>query len=130
YFSLTGELQPAAGGPSIDVDDGDLIVSPFRVVNEQLVEQDVAYGVDPVSNNLTGLGAVPGTFRGTITPYIYRGNEEQAGEPWTGSFEVLPTLQVVFVKYLPGFSRALSQYGLGEYEAEVRARVLEVLKRD
>ncbi len=130
YFVLNGVLRPSAGGADIVLADDELIVSPFRVVSEKLVEQDVTYSVDPASRTVQGLGSIPGRFEGTITPYIYRGNEEQAGSAWTGVFEILPTQQVVRVKYLPGFSRALQQYGLAAVEEPIRARILEVLERD
>ena len=130
YFALEGVLRPTEGGGDIVIDNDPVIITPFRVVDETRVEQDVSYSVDPVSRTLTGLGAVPGVFDGTITPYIYRGNEEQAGDPWRGTFEVLPTRQVVRVRYLPGFSRALSQYGLGVVESEVRDRIMAVIVRD
>lgn len=130
YFSLVGVLSPAAGGPGIVIDADPIIISPYRVLDNRTVEQDVSYSVNPATRSITGLGAVPGRFEGTITPYIYRGAEEQAGEPWDGTFEVLPTRQVVHVKYLPGFSQALQRYGLGIVEEEIRARVLEVLRRD
>ena len=130
YFSLVGELQPLAGGPPIVIETDPIIIAPFRVIDHETVEQDVAYSVDPISRTLTGLGAVPGTFRGTITPFIYRGSDEQAGTPWAGTFEVLPTQQVVHVKYLPGFTRALQQYGLAFVEPDIRDHIRGVLERD
>lgn len=130
YFMLTGTFAPADGSPVVTLTQGSLVMSPYRVVSEQRVEQDVSYGVDAPTRSLTGLGARPGVFTGEITPFIYRGNAEQAGIPWRGSFEVLPTRQAVHVKYLPGFSRTLQQFGLADYEADVRARIMEVLRRD
>ena len=132
YFIVSGELTPTNPElPKVTLSgDESLVMTPYRVVDEQTVEQNVSYSVDPVSRTLQGLGAVPGVFRGTITPWIYRGDEEQEGIGWSGTFTVLPTKQVVYVKFLPGFSRALTQYGLGTVEPEIRARIEYVLRRD
>jgi hypothetical protein len=131
YFELQGELAPSNPEiPRIEIGDPPLVVTPFRVLDEKTVEQDVSYSVDPVTRQLDGLGAVPGVFQGTITPFVYRGNDVQEGEAWTGVFTVLPPKQVVRVKFLPGFSRALDQYGLSNVETEIRDRIMTVLKRD
>jgi hypothetical protein len=103
---------------------------PLEVVNEQLIEQDVWYSVDRSTGLLEGLGATPGFFDGRVTPVVYDSRGEQQGEAWTGNFRVLPTLQVVYVRFLPGFSRALETYGLRNVETEIRQRVLQVMRRD
>ncbi len=103
---------------------------PLEVVNEQTIEQDVWYSVDRSTGQLEGLGATPGLFAGRVTPVVYDPQGEQEGQTWEGNFRVLPTKQVVHVKYLPGFSRALETYGLRNVETEIRARILQVLRRD
>ena len=132
YFVLAGTLTPddPAIAPIVLRDEHRLIISPHRVVDETTVEQEVAYQVDPDTHAVTGLGAVPGVFEGAITPWIFRGDEQQEGEPWEGQFRVLPTKQVVYVKFLDGFTSALNQYGLGVVEDEICARILSVLRRD
>src|SRR5690606_18224013 len=79
---------------------------------------------------LTGFGAEPGVFRGTITPILFDAYGEQQGQSWEGEFTILPTLQVVYLKYLPAFSKALEKYGLENVERDIRARILEVVRRD
>lgn len=102
--------------------------APTRVVAEDEIEQTIWYSVE--DRNLRGLGATPGTFEGTITPILIDGNHEQQGLPWEGTFRVLPTKQVVYLKYLPAFSKALETYGLRNVEHAIRKRVVEVIERD
>ena len=52
------------------------------------------------------------------------------GIGWEGQFEVLPTRQVVYLKYLPAFSVALGEYGLVNVEHDIRDQILEVVQRD
>lgn len=103
---------------------------PFRVVDDRTIEQDVWYAVNDQTFALEGLGATPGAFEGTITPILVAGQEEQIGAPWQGTFRVLPTRQVVHVRFLPGFGQALERFGLRNVEREVRDRVLAVMRRD
>lgn len=102
---------------------------PFAVVSESRIAQDVWYDVTP-NKQISGLGAVPGVYRGRIIPTLFDAVNEQVGDGWSGEFEVLPPRQVVYVKYLPGFTRALEQFGLANVEQEVRNRILVVLRRD
>ncbi len=132
YFVLEGVLEPDDPElPKIEVEGNDqLVVTPFRVLDETTAEQNVSYEIVPGTRRITGLGAVPGVFTGTVTPWIYRGDELQEGAPWSGEFTVLPTRQVVYLKFLPGFSKALENYGLRATEAAIRDRIVEVLERD
>lgn len=102
---------------------------PYRVNNEQEIDQNVWTDVTP-NGQLSGLGATPGVFEGSVTPVVFDVSGEEQGEPWAGQFEVLPTKQVVYVRYLPGFGQALRSYGLQNVEDDVRKRVLYVLSRD
>lgn len=131
YFVFEGEFNPDRPGiPTQDYQgDNAFLRVPYRVVDSQTIEQDVWYEIEN-SGELSGLGSTPGVFRGMITPILFDAQGEQSGKTWTGDFRVLPTEQVVYVKYLPGFSSALEQYGLGNVEREVRDRVLYVLQRD
>jgi hypothetical protein len=79
---------------------------------------------------LEGFGHTPGTFTGRIDTTVRHGGVELPGVPWEGSFEVLPTRQVVYLKYVPTFSEALRRFGLRNVETEIRARILEVCNRD
>jgi len=101
---------------------------PYEVVSDELLRQDMWYRV--VDRQLEGLAATPGVFEGTITPVVYDEYGELEGIGWEGSFEILPTRQVVYLKYLPPFSVALDRYGLANVEREIRDRILEVVHRD
>lgn len=104
--------------------------APYRVVSESLIQQDVWYEVDRDSFTLGGLGATPGVFSGKIIPILlYQGNE-LIGDAWSGEFRVLATTQVVHVRFIAGFEDALDRFGLSNASDLVRARILEVLRRD
>ena len=103
-------------------------ILPFSITDDETVVQDVWY--DVVDRELEGFGAVAGTFEGTITPVVYDEFGEVEGVEWQGEFEILPTLQKVYLKYLPSFSVALGQYGLMNVEHEIRDQILETVQRD
>lgn len=101
---------------------------PFAVVDDERIEQNVWYHIE--DRQIYGLGAHPGVFEGSITPIVYDQYGEAQGIAWEGEFEILPTRQVVYLKYLPAFSVALDRYGLFNVEREIRDRILEVVHRD
>ena len=101
---------------------------PYRVVAEDEIAQNIWYSVE--DRQLRGLGSTPGVFDGEITPILFDESGEQEGLGWQGEFRVLPTKQVVYLKYLPSFSKALEKYGLRNVERAIRDRVLEVMRRD
>jgi hypothetical protein len=80
--------------------------------------------------DLTGLTARPGTFQGTITPVLISGTTTVVGQSFRGSLGVAPTRQYVYVRFLPGFTDTLGDYGLRNMEPEIRARIFETLARD
>jgi hypothetical protein len=106
-----------------------ILRAPDRIIDEETAEQSVWYAIDE-GRTLSGLGATPGVFVGTITPELFDRWGEQKGVAWEGKFEVRPTRQVVYLKYLPSFSTGLEKYGLRNVEYEIRRRILEVVERD
>ncbi len=109
--------------------------SPDRVLNDSVAEMAVWYEIVERPGqlglyDLTGLGAKPGVFEGSITPIAFDQWGEQIGEGFVGTFEVLPTKQMVHIKYLPSFSKGLEKYGVQNVEFEIRRRILEVTNRD
>jgi len=70
-------------------------------------------------------GIRQGFFVGSVTPLLSLGDDRREG---VGLEEVTLTLgpvrQVVWVRFLPGFSESLEAFGLGAVEAEVRRRVI------
>ena len=101
---------------------------PYQTVSDELLVQEIWY--DVVGRELEGLGAMPGTFDGQLTPIVYDEYGTVTGMDWQGDFEILPTRQIVYLKYLPSFSVAIDRYGLANVEREIRQRILEVTHRD
>lgn len=93
------------------------------VLRSQVVDQG------PV-RQLVGLTSAPGVFQGTMTPILVDSVSTVMGVPWQGEFVIEATRQVVFVKFLPGFSESLGTFGLQNVEREIRQRILAVLERD
>lgn len=65
-----------------------------------------------------------------MTPILVDSVSTVVGQAWRGQFVIQPTRQVVYVKFLPGFSEALGDFGLANVEREIRARIFAVLERD
>ncbi len=103
--------------------------APLHVVDHTLIEQDIWYTVTS-DFELEGLGAQPGTFEGRIIPVALYQGEEQVGEGVDVRFRVLPTKQMVWVRFMPNFSESLERFGLVNVESEIRQRILEVMRRD
>jgi hypothetical protein len=81
---------------------------------------------------LTGLGLYPGELAGVAAPVVFWKDKQRAGLELPGGlrFSVQPQKQVVFLKYLPGFTDALRDFGLRNVEAQIRARIMEVVTRN
>lgn len=80
--------------------------------------------------DLTGLTARPGTFQGTVTPVLISGTTTVLGQPYRGELGIATTRQFVFVRFLPGFSESLGEFGLRNMEPEIRERIFQTLARD
>lgn len=131
YFRYEGVLKPQDASLDEQVFEGEdaLLRTPDEVLDEQRAEQSVWYEIAE-DRTLSGLGAAPATFQGSITPVLFDARGEQVGVGWQGEFQVLPTKQVVYLKYLPSFSTGLDKYGLRNVELEIRRRIKEVAERD
>lgn len=130
FFRYEGKFTPRNDSRPVREFSGATIIErvPDRVISEDTVEQSIWYSVE--DRKLDGLGAMPGTFEGKITPILFDESGEQEGLPWEGSFRVLPTKQIIYLKYLPAFSKALEKYGLRNVEREIRDRIKFVVSRD
>ncbi len=132
YLRYDGTFSPDAM-PGLNIDyRGPRSIDrvPLRVVDAKTLEQEVWYDVDEETFTLTGLGALAGVFDGRITPVLVWGGAQQVGDSWRGQFRVLPTRQLVHLRFLPGFSESLQRFGLGNVESAVRDRIIQVLRRD
>ena len=63
------------------------------------------------------------------SPITY-GDQQIDGTPSPLVFEVLPTRQVVHLKFLPAFTDSLRLFGLRNVSGPVKDRVFEVIRRD
>jgi len=133
FFRLEGQLETVAG-PILDLTgDSAVLIPPDDVPSftEARVALRTEAGEDedglPV---LTGVSANPGEFRGTITPVMVEADRLVDAGAWSGSITITAPYQYVYIKFLPSFTGALEDFGLRNVETEVRARVLEVVRRD
>lgn len=58
-------------------------------------------------------GAARGSFSGTATPITVAGTDEIAGDPVPFTLVLGPIVQVVHLRFLPGFYASLDRFGLG-----------------
>ena len=79
---------------------------------------------------LVGLGSEPGVFRGDIEGRIHYEGDEIRTPPKTVELTILPTKQIVHMKFLPGFSDSMRAFGLRNVEQQVRDRAFTVCQRD
>lgn len=82
------------------------------------------------SGELTGLGLFPGSFDGVVSPMIISGPETILGTGVPFKLEIAPQRQVVYVKFLPGFSAVAAEMGLEPLEGQIKQRILDVCHRD
>lgn len=136
-FRLDGWLTPCTGGMGMPLNcnhdpvpvgvslGGDNV----ELVGEWVSGTAVRFPIT-VSNNGGFLHAVSfnvhrGTFEGSVTPVIRLGDDDRSGIPLTDvTIELGPVRQIVWVRFLPGFSTSLDFYGLGALEVEIRDRVV------
>lgn len=127
-FRFDGEFVTNKGGRADLSGENAVDRAPDQVFSES--EAGIAVWYDIENGKLTGLGADPGTFTGTITPILFDAWGEQVGLSYEGTFRVLPPKQVVHIKYLPAFSKALEKFGIQNVEVDIRRRILDVVGRD
>lgn len=140
-FRLEGWLTPCTGGPGLPLNctHDPLPVgvalggSNVELVGEWVSGNAVRFPIT-VSNNGGALHAVSfrvhrGTFEGSIIPVIRLGSELRDGIPLPDvNIELGPVRQIVWVRFLPGFSTSLDLFGLGAVETEIRDRVVRRMR--
>lgn len=127
-FRFEGELTFDSGGTLDLTGENAIERSPDAVTSDDVALLSVWYDIE--DGELTGLGAEPGVFDGEITPIVFDRFSEAEGVSVPVSFRILPTRQVVHLKYLPAFYKGLEDYGLQNVERDIRQRILEVVRRD
>lgn len=119
-----GIFTPDASGIPVEIDE--LLFPEFTdgrhvryVVNE---EDGLASAID--------IRYEPGLLEGLVTPIIsYQGTEIEGTASPLG-FRLEPVRQVVWVNFTPAYKEALRSFGLRAVDTQVRARALEVMRRD
>jgi hypothetical protein len=116
-------------GSVVFTDKNPLILFSEKVESNQIYEYVLRVRNDPDSKN-TGLGYVPAHLSGVWTPWIIYSEKIEKGFSIKKEIVIQPQLQVVYIKYLPGFENALEKFGLGEMSSMIKERILEVVKND
>lgn len=120
FHADIGESRPLPGGG--------LELQPERLSGEALLfSMRVQYDFDCQSADL---GANPGRLEGQVVPIISWQGSTVEGPAFPLDFRVLPTKQVVWLRFLPEFTDSLRLFGLRNVSGEVKARVVEVIRRD
>ncbi|MBC8072069.1 MAG: hypothetical protein IAG13_27355 [Deltaproteobacteria bacterium] len=106
------------------------------VMLELVPEFESGQRVRYIVNEDDGLGAAidvrldTGVFDGTMTPVVAYGGDELVGDATPLSFSILPVKQVVWVRFESSYVESLRGFGLRALDSMIRARILEVLRRD
>jgi hypothetical protein len=132
---LNGTFAPdGQAGVKIPVVDLDLVVEwVARFPPDGPVGRYVLDEADSLGQRLLqygGLRKVFGEFVGQGVPILRRGKESVSGASIPITLRLLPVKQVVVVNFLPSYLDALRLFGLRAMDNAVRARVLEVARRD
>jgi len=83
-----------------------------------------------IDGELEGLGLIPGVFTGQAFPWILNGKDTVLGDGMNVKLVIAPQLQVVHLKYLPGYYTALERFGLLNAADWVNQRIMQVVHRD
>jgi hypothetical protein len=130
---LRGSFRPDApdGKPATQASTVDLTLVP-RVILDPAGPARLEYVLDESDalGRRIDLRAVTGRFLGTVTPIVRQGAREIVGDAATVSLEIAPLRQVVWVRFLPSYLDGLRRFGLAAAEPAIRARILEVARRD
>jgi hypothetical protein len=118
FRTAAGQARPVA----------DLELQPVRLDGTRLV-----FSMQPrfdLNCESADLGATAGTFEGRVTPVIGWQDDMVEGAPTPLTFGILPTKQVVWLRFLPAFTESLRLFGLRDVSGEIEDRVVEVIRRD
>jgi hypothetical protein len=122
-LQLRGKLTRKSGAQA----DLDLILVP-EFVRGPLVRYVLSE--DDSLGRALDLRRETGTFTGTVTPITRVAADTVTGAATPLTFSILPVKQVIYVHFLPSYTESLRIFGLRALDARIRARVLEVARRD
>lgn len=119
---LQGTFTPtgAPGGAAVD-----LILIPEFERGERV---RYVVNTDDALGQAIDLRQVTGTFAGTIRPIVtYRG-DTVTGPTRAVTLSIAAVKQVVFLDFRPSYVESLRRFGLRAVDAQIRARVLDVVR--
>ncbi|NUN12540.1 MAG: hypothetical protein HUU55_02760 [Myxococcales bacterium] len=128
-FVLDGLFVPDIGTPESWTAENAFVLFPSAITNGTSAEVTLRVDLDQYGR-LTGLGVAAGRFQGFVTPYLFLDTHVEAGIPTAQTLTVLPQLQMVWLRFLPGYYSALEKFGLLSVEPSIRKRILAVCARD
>lgn len=128
-FRLEGTLATPQG-LMVPTPPGGIEISPTWRSGTELIFSLRPTDFDRNTCRSDEFGGFPGVLDGTVTPLITYGDQQIDGTPSPLVFEVLPTRQVVHLKFLPAFTDSLRLFGLRNVSGPVKDRVFEVIRRD
>jgi hypothetical protein len=126
---LEGTFSPNRGAPEEWIGSDAIALLPDALEDNTRFEHVLRLQQD-VDGEIYGFGTVPGVFVGKATPVVLAGEETVSGEGLPVQIVIRPPTQMVYVKLLPSFDEALDAFGLVVEREAVKARIMEVLKRD
>jgi len=121
---LVGDYTDDGGSPPIAIDT--VLVPEF--VSGRLIRY-VMNEDDDLGRTLRLRGGA-GVLTGTITPIVSFRDDEVTGAPRELRLRIAPVKQVVYLHFTPQYVTSLQHFGLRGVEDRIRARVLEVVRRD
>ena len=126
---LEGTFTPRGGPPTPLQGTSALVLVPDLQVDNQHLSAVLRVERD-TDGNYSGLGLLAGHFEGTITPVLLLGPDLVRGAGFPLSFDVLPQRQVIYMRALPAFDDAITEFGLLAEKEAIKERILEVVTRD
>lgn len=129
-FRLEGSFTDHDGNMVEFTNNSSLQLAPEQVISSDearlAIRSEYEETDTPGIYRLTGLGATPGRFSGQITPVLIYGSTFVKGVAYSTTFDILPTRQYIFVKFIPAYIDSLELFGLRNVEPEIRTRIFEV----
>jgi hypothetical protein len=123
-LALTGSFTPRGGGAALPLD--------LQLVLGFVSGPEVRYVLDETDplGQVIDLRKSAGTISGKAQLMVAKGAVQVMADPITLTLDINPVRQVVFVNFLPSYVDSLRKFGLRAVDPQIRARVLEVARRD
>jgi len=99
------------------------------LVGEYVSGRELVYPITVASEGgylrALDFGSHRGVFEGSLAPVLTIGSETFVGRGIDVTLDLGPVRQVVWVRFLPGFSTTLERFGLRNIEGELRRRIVD-----